>query len=269
MKEFAQCVWRLRYLLVILPALATVRAISQESGPNLSGIWRWNPDKSHVSGPPASNRRVKIEQQGSDIAITVRVVYRIGEEFRKYHFTIGSDDNTNELMGFPLKSTVHWKDGALTVDSTAATDDGELHMADTWTLSADGQTLTFHQNRTVGDRPPAEDLIVYEKQPEADWEPPQPPKPAEEVFKNIQVLKGVPAPQLMAAMRSFSHSLGVKCDFCHVPPAFEKDDKPEKQTARKMIQMAHQINADNFGGHMRVTCWTCHRGAAEPPSSAK
>jgi len=97
----------------------------------------------------------------------------------------------------------------------------------------------------------------------------QPPKPAEEVYKNIQVLKGMPAPQLMGVMQSFTRSLGVKCDLCHVMGAFDKDDKPEKQTARKMIVMAHQINTDNFGGHMRVTCWTCHRGATEPESAAK
>lgn len=269
MRKCAQSVWRLRYLLAALTVLGAVQAISQESTPNLSGIWRWVPDKSHVSGPPASNRRVKIEQQGSDITITVRVVYDIGEEFRKYHFTIGSDDNTNELMGSPLKSKVHWKDGALSVESVATMGDSELHLNDTWTLSPDGKTLTFHQNRTLGDRPPNEDVIVYEKQPEADWEPPQPPKLAEQVFKNIQVLKGMPAPELMSTMRSFTRSLGVKCGFCHVMGAFEKDDKQEKQTARKMILMAHQINADNFNGHMRVTCWTCHRGSSEPESAPK
>jgi hypothetical protein len=112
-------------------------------------------------------------------------------------------------------------------------------------------------------------MIAYEKQPMADWEAPAPPKPAEEVFKNIQVFKGVPAPDLMNAMRSFTRSLGVKCEFCHVQGAFDKDDKEEKKTARKMLAMAHQINADNFGGHKRVTCWTCHRGASEPESAPK
>jgi photosynthetic reaction center cytochrome c subunit len=94
----------------------------------------------------------------------------------------------------------------------------------------------------------------------------QPAKPAEEVYKNIQVLKGMPAPHLMEAMKAFKEALGVKCTFCHVEGAFDKDDKPQKQTARKMIPMARGINKDNFGGERRVTCWTCHRGAAEPES---
>jgi hypothetical protein len=104
--------------------------------------------------------------------------------------------------------------------------------------------------------------------PAMSQDPAQAPKPAEEVYKNIQVFKGVPAPQLMEAMHSFTHSLGVKCDFCHVEHAFDKDDKQEKQTARKMILMARGINKDNFGGERRVTCWTCHRGATEPESKA-
>ncbi|MGO8819443.1 MAG: c-type cytochrome [Terriglobia bacterium] len=269
MKKLARTTWIFRYLLLALTALAAVQAISQESTPNLSGIWRWNPDKSQVSGRPATNRRVKIEQQGSDLTISVRTASEVGDEIHKFHYTIGSDDNTNEMMGASLKSKVQWKDGALSVESRATRDEGEIHISETWTLSGDGKTLTYHANRTMGDRPPREDTIVYEKQPEADWEAQEPPKLAKDVYKNIQILKGMPAADLMSAMQSFSHSLGVQCNFCHVMGAFEKDDNPHKQTARKMLMMAHQINGDNFGGHMRVTCWTCHRGAAEPESAPK
>ncbi|HMD85581.1 MAG TPA: c-type cytochrome [Terriglobia bacterium] len=269
MKKLAHPIWKFRYLLLALAAFWAVQAISQEPTPNLSGIWRWNPDKSQVGGPPATNRRVKIEQQGSDLTMTTRIAYEAGEEFHKSHYIIGSDDNTNELMGSPLKSKVQWKDGTLAVESVATMGPGELHLSDTWTVSPDGKTLTFHESRVMGDRPPNEDTIVYEKQPQADWEPPQPPKLAEEVYKNIQIFKGMPAPELLNAMRSFTRSLGVQCDFCHVMGAFDKDDKPEKPTAREMILMARQINKDNFGGHMRVTCWTCHRGSTEPESAAK
>ena len=96
--------------------------------------------------------------------------------------------------------------------------------------------------------------------------PPQATKTAAETYKNIQVLKDLPASDLMPTMKSFASSLGVKCTFCHVMGAFEKDDVHKKDVARKMILMARQINTDNFHGHMRVTCWTCHRGAEEPPA---
>jgi photosynthetic reaction center cytochrome c subunit len=90
------------------------------------------------------------------------------------------------------------------------------------------------------------------------------PKKAEEQFKNIQVLKGIPADQLIPAMQFITASLGVECEFCHVQGAFEKDDKKPKQTARKMIEMMFAINKDNFDGHREVTCYSCHRGSTDP-----
>lgn len=90
------------------------------------------------------------------------------------------------------------------------------------------------------------------------------PKTTEQVYKNIQVLKGVPADQLIPAMQFIAASLGVQCDFCHLENAFDKDDKETKQTARKMMRMMFAINRDNFDGHKEVTCYACHRGAHKP-----
>jgi photosynthetic reaction center cytochrome c subunit len=90
------------------------------------------------------------------------------------------------------------------------------------------------------------------------------PKKAEEQFKNIQTLKGIPADQLIPAMQFITASLGVQCEFCHVQGAFEKDDKKPKETARKMMAMMFAINKDNFGGHREVTCYSCHRGIIDP-----
>jgi photosynthetic reaction center cytochrome c subunit len=90
------------------------------------------------------------------------------------------------------------------------------------------------------------------------------PKKAEEQFKNIQVLKGIPAEQLVPTMQFVAASLGVQCDFCHVQGAFEKDDKKPKQIARKMMEMMITINAENFDGHRAVTCNSCHRGNPIP-----
>lgn len=90
------------------------------------------------------------------------------------------------------------------------------------------------------------------------------PRKAEEQFKNIQVLKGIPAEELIPTMQFITASLGVECEFCHVPKAFDKDDKKPKQTARKMMEMMFAINKDNFEGHREVTCYSCHRGSANP-----
>jgi hypothetical protein len=95
---------------------------------------------------------------------------------------------------------------------------------------------------------------------------PAPVKTAEQQFKNIQVLNGVPADQVIPAMQFISASLGVECDFCHVEHAFDKDDKKPKLTARHMIEMQNGINKNSFKGDMEVTCNTCHRGSSHPMS---
>ncbi len=89
-------------------------------------------------------------------------------------------------------------------------------------------------------------------------------KKAEEQYKNIQVLKGIPADQLVPGMQFISASLGVECQFCHVQDAFDKDDKKPKLIARKMMTMMFAINKDNFDGHREVTCFSCHRGSTNP-----
>jgi hypothetical protein len=90
------------------------------------------------------------------------------------------------------------------------------------------------------------------------------PKTAEKTFKNIQVLKNIPADQLIPSMQFISASLGVECEFCHVAGVFEKDDKEPKQIARKTMQMMFAVNKDNFEGHRQVTCYSCHHGTVDP-----
>jgi len=100
---------------------------------------------------------------------------------------------------------------------------------------------------------------------------PQPangPLLSDQVFKNVQVMKGIPVDQFMATMGFFSASLGMSCEDCHM--ADDRDwsgfaaDNARKRRARQMIQMMQKINADNFGGRQMVTCYSCHRGQDAP-----
>jgi hypothetical protein len=256
--------------LALLAVVACViPAHSQNRTPNLAGIWRLDPQKGQHSFTPPEEMRVKIDQSGNDITIALRLRQQGNEEIMTHHYRAGSDDNRNEIHGAPMKSSARWEAGALLIDSVATIGGRELNLHDRWTVSPDGQTLTFAERHQFGTEPEGEEINVFDKLPNAAWDPPQPPKPAEQVFKNIQVLKGVPAPSVMPAMMFFTQALGVKCDHCHVPDQFDKDDKPAKAVARKMIQMVHQINVHNFDAKDRVTCWTCHRGSTEPPAAPK
>lgn len=88
---------------------------------------------------------------------------------------------------------------------------------------------------------------------------------AEQKYKNIQVLKGLPADRIEPIMESFRSALGVDCTYCHIQNQFEKDDKAMKQVARRMISLTRSATAQ-VGGAARVTCYTCHRGQSRPPS---
>src|SRR5580704_7966905 len=95
--------------------------------------------------------------------------------------------------------------------------------------------------------------------------PAQKPQMAEEVFKNVQVLRGIPVEEFMGTMGFFSASLGLNCTACHGEEsnsslAAYADDPPLKQTARKMILMMNGLNKASFGGKHEITCYSCHRG---------
>jgi hypothetical protein len=97
----------------------------------------------------------------------------------------------------------------------------------------------------------------------------QRPPMAEEVFKNVQILKGIPVYQFMGTMGFFSASTGLNCTDCHVDESATEwaryaDEKGLKQMARKMMLMVNSINKTNFAGRQVVTCNTCHRGSAHP-----
>jgi photosynthetic reaction center cytochrome c subunit len=92
---------------------------------------------------------------------------------------------------------------------------------------------------------------------------------AEQVFTNVQSLKGISVNEFMGTMGFFAASLGLNCTDCHISEssgdwARYADDTVLKRTTRRMIQMVNTINAGNFGGRRAVTCYSCHRGTTRP-----
>jgi hypothetical protein len=98
---------------------------------------------------------------------------------------------------------------------------------------------------------------------------PSKPLLAEEAFKNVQVLRGIPAKEFMETMGFFAASLAMTCTDCHSEASGSSwanyaDETPRKQTARRMVLMVNAINSANFGGARSVTCYTCHRTSPRP-----
>jgi outer membrane lipoprotein-sorting protein len=100
---------------------------------------------------------------------------------------------------------------------------------------------------------------------------PQPPL-AENVYLNVQVLKGIPVDQFNDTMGMFSSALLLDCIGCHDskitsdPKAFAIST-PRIQRARQMVLMMNNLNRTSFGGQQRVTCFTCHNGDPQPERS--
>jgi hypothetical protein len=95
--------------------------------------------------------------------------------------------------------------------------------------------------------------------------------PAEQVFKDIQVLKGQPASRVVQIMNTgYARALGVSCAQCHDASDYASNVKGDKKTARGMIRMVDMINEGNksipeFAGDVPVVnCVVCHRGGRRP-----
>jgi hypothetical protein len=99
--------------------------------------------------------------------------------------------------------------------------------------------------------------------------PQERPQLAEQVFKNVQVLRGIPVKEFMGTMGMFSASLGLNCTDCHVEEAGGDwsryaDETELKRTSRRMMAMVTSLNKSMFGGRQAVSCFSCHRGINRP-----
>jgi hypothetical protein len=101
-------------------------------------------------------------------------------------------------------------------------------------------------------------------------------KPASEVFKNVQILKDIPAARFLRIMDvGYSRSLGVDCEHCHTEGRWESDDKRPKRAAREMMGLVSDINErlgamqDIDNSEPAVNCTTCHRGYVKPALQMK
>lgn len=102
-------------------------------------------------------------------------------------------------------------------------------------------------------------------------------QPAESVFTNVRLFRGVPAQQVLRIMnQGYGRALGVSCAHCHVLGEWASEDKPQKQVARDMVAMMRRINSELLpavrnlrSDRPAVTCSTCHRGDVRPATSMR
>jgi hypothetical protein len=252
-----------------------VASLLPAASPNISGVWKADLEKSKFAGAAPSNYLVLIQQK---MAI---INQRTKEEAPQIVETTGTWSQRGEnravltvfdngkprvlaYQGVPTRLTASFEGNTLSVTGeTAGHPDQTLKR--TYELSADGQTLTLHSVAMNGGKE-QQSMVVMTKQPDTAGEPlRQPEELADKHFKNLKTsLKDLPGSQFIDTMHYFSYSLGKQCTFCHVERKFDVDDKKEKVTARKMIDMVASIDEHHFEGHPAVRCFTCHEGHAHP-----
>jgi len=259
--------------LLVFTLFGTSLALAQ--APDITGVWQADLERSKIAGPPVKSYLAIITQQEAvfnrrtiEKALQVTdfagVVGAHGEERETLKFFENSKPSMGSFEGIPTRLTGASRENSLIVTGEIAGEPDKFTR--TYTLSADGQTLTLHIEGTAHGHP-YDTTYVLVKQPDSAGGPLRKPQElAGEHFKNVKTdtLKSLQTSEFIDNMRYFAWALGKDCQFCHVEHHFDADDKKEKKTARKMIEMTAAIDQNHFEGHPAVRCFTCHQGNEHP-----
>jgi hypothetical protein len=125
--------------------------------PNFSGTWKMDRDKS-VFGPVPPTESLVLAIDHKEPAISVHQTSDGPEGPRDVTSKYSTDgkESTNDFMGTPVKSKVHWDGQTLMIDSSLDAGGMEVKVASKWTLAADGKTL----NDVVNISSPQGDLEI-------------------------------------------------------------------------------------------------------------
>ena len=232
--------------------------------PDFSGVWKANTEKSKGI-PPNGSYLAIIEQKDGRLTQTNGITTQRGEQRSMYRWDLSGKEARGTLGGLPMMSTAKMEGSTLVVSARQP----KGPMTAKYTLSPDGKILTLE---IAGGR---DQTLVLDKQPDSagdDLRKPEKTIAEAGRHKNVKLLGGQPESSLGDTMNAWAFALGKDCAFCHAPAAdgkglnFAADDKPEKATARKMVEMANAINKNHFNDRPQVRCFTCHQGNVHPPA---
>lgn len=100
-------------------------------------------------------------------------------------------------------------------------------------------------------------------------------EPAGTVFKNVKVLKDMPAGEFVRQMDTiYGRGLGYSCANCHVIGQYDGETRKNKRNARDMQVMTNYINSVQLANikeldddYTHVSCVTCHMGSGHPKNT--
>lgn len=126
-----------------------------------SGTWKENMEKSTKSN--LTSYVNKIEAGDSAVKVTTTTNGPRGERTSERTYVIGKEVASKMPDGDDVVTTARWEGNALVIVSTIKEPDGAVDTKESWTVSADGKTLTKqrHRHDAKGDR---DETHVLEKQ---------------------------------------------------------------------------------------------------------
>ena len=134
-------------------------------GPNLSGTWTLNISKSNFGQiPPPASQTDTIEDNEPAVKIAEdQKGGMMGDMNMTTTLSTDGQETTSAGMGgSPVKSTAHWDGSTLVVNSKASFQGADVTIKDSYSLSADGKTLTevTHVESSMGN---FDSTSVYDK----------------------------------------------------------------------------------------------------------
>jgi hypothetical protein len=249
-------------------------SLSMSQAPDITGVWRADLQKSKRMGPPVVTYLVIIEQKNAifdnhtkeEAPLVTETTGTWGQREERVVLSFFNNGKAaiRPYQGVPTRIQATVEGGKLIVNGVVAGRPNTFKR--TYELSDGGKTLTLDEEIADGTRV-MHNTIVLLKQDDAAAEPlRKTEEPAGVHFKNVktEALKSLPASEFIDQMHYISWALGKNCEFCHVHNKFDSDDKKEKGTARKMVDMTAAIDEHNFEGKPAVRCFTCHEGRSHP-----
>lgn len=129
--------------------LAVMLAASAQlfAQPNFTGDWKMNPAKSNFASLPQPDKLVrKIVQHDTHLKIKTTQFGQQREIVTDLAYTTDGAECKNVIRGQPVTGSARWDGDTLLIESKREVQGSEIVQRESWSLSADGQTITIANN---------------------------------------------------------------------------------------------------------------------------
>ena len=123
--------------------LLCMAAASATAAPNFSGEWKLDLSRSQYGAVPAPLAVTrKITEQGASLSWSTYQKSAQREATTELKYTTDGKECINKVTNGEAKGAAKWQGDTLVIESSQQVQGAELKSRETWTLSADGKTLT-------------------------------------------------------------------------------------------------------------------------------